>query len=85
MKRCLSGAIVGALAAGAILGAAPAQADIPNNPSPWDYTGDVIKLPFLGSIKFIGADEWGQNYRGSRGPGAPTAPVRGNTVIRAVR
>ncbi|GAA2536146.1 hypothetical protein [Mycolicibacterium diernhoferi] len=68
MKRCLSGAIVGALAAGAILGAAPAQADIPNNPSPWDYTGDVIKLPFLGSIKFIGADEWGQNYRGVKGP-----------------
>ncbi len=69
MKMYLSGAIVGALVAGAILGAGPAQADVPNNPSPWDFTGDVaIKLPFFGSLKFVGENEWRQNYGGIKGP-----------------
>ncbi|GAA2536140.1 hypothetical protein GCM10010409_07920 [Mycolicibacterium diernhoferi] len=37
------------------------------NPSPWDFTNDVIKLP-IGNIKFTGADRWESNYGGSMGP-----------------
>ena len=37
------------------------------NPSPWDFTNDVIKLP-IGNIKFIGGDKWHQGYQGSKGP-----------------
>ena len=69
MNKYLSGVIVGALATGVILGAGSAQADVPKNPSPWDYTGDVaITVPFFGGLKFVGENEWRQNYRGIKGP-----------------
>ena len=80
MKKYLSGAIVGALAAGAILGAGPVRADVPGNPSPWDYTGDVaVTVPIFGTLKFVGENEWRQNYGGIKGPrGADRSGPKGH-------
>ncbi|WP_395308503.1 hypothetical protein V4U86_24755 [Mycobacterium sp. AMU20-3851] len=38
------------------------------NPTLWDFTGDVIKLPGGGSIRFTGKNDWERNYKGRTGP-----------------
>lgn len=69
MNKIITGAIVGAFAAGSVLVAAPAAADIPGNPSPWDFEGEVIELPFGGSLRIVDFDDdWGPNFNGVKEP-----------------
>lgn len=81
MRKSIVVALGAAFAAAAIGIAAPAHADpfdytdnpspfAGTNPSPFDFTGDVIELPILGPITFTGhEDGWGQGYQGKKSPG----------------
>ena len=48
------------------------------NPSPFDFTGDTIELPFFGEVTFIGnGNVFGPGYQGVKGPrGADTTGPR---------
>jgi hypothetical protein len=85
MQKTILGVVAAALAAASIGVAAPAHAlpqiDDPDPRTPFDFSGQVIELPFGFRVKFVDTD-WEPGFQGVNGPRGPTSPGRGPMEIR---
>ncbi len=71
MQKTILGVVAAALAAASIGVAAPAHAlpqiDDPDPRTPFDFSGQVIELPFGFRVKFVDTD-WEPGFQGVNGP-----------------